>query len=385
MDMKKYCLFLLGLMILGCQTQKTGLEKLSKSKNDLLKPVFDNAEKYELQILYTQVNRKPNGEIEFTDFNYRVNDNAYFYPASSVKLPVAALALEKLKELRNSEQIGIIRDSPYYIEGDSVKHSISTDIEAVFAVSDNEAFNRLFEFLGQDYINNKLEQKGLIPVSISHRLSVGNALKTETIPMIFEILENNDTSTFRLPVTNNLSAIPLNMNGIQKGIGFIHNDTLVDGAFDFSLKNYFPLRSQNQLMKQLMFPENFPENKRFEMDEEDRKFLLNAMKQLPREAGYDPEEYPDSYVKFFLYGDTKNAIPDEIKIYNKIGEAYGTLTETAYITNASKELEFFLSATILVNKNGVYNDDNYEYESIGIPFFAALGREIYELELNRKK
>jgi beta-lactamase class A len=385
MDMKKYCLFLFSLIILGCQTQKIGLEKLSKSKNDLLKPIFDNAEKYELQILYTQVNRKPNGEIEFIDFDYRVNDSAYFYPASSVKLPVAALALEKLRELRNSEQIGISRNSPYYIEGDSVKHSISMDIEAVFAISDNEAFNRLFEFLGQDHINNKLEQKGFNPVRISHRLSVGNALKTETIPLIFEILENSDTSNFRLPVINNLSAIPLNMKGIQKGNGFIQNDTLVDGAFDFSLKNYFPLRSQHQLMKQLMFPENFPENKRFNLDGADREFLLNAMNQLPREAGYDPEEYYDSYVKFFLYGDTKNAIPDEIKIYNKIGQAYGTLTETAYITNASKEVEFFLSATVLVNKNGVYNDNNYEYDGVGIPFFAALGREIYELELNRKK
>ncbi len=385
MNMKKYCLFLFSLMVLGCQTQKIGLEKLSKSKNDLLKPVFDNFEKFELQILYTQVNRKPNGKIEFMDFEYRVNDNAYFYPASAVKLPVAAMALEKLKELRNSEQIGIVRNTLYYFEGDSVKHSISQDIEAVFAVSDNEAYNRLFEFLGQDYINNKLEQKGLGPVNISHRLSVGNAFKTETIPMIFEILENSDSTNFRFPGTKNLSSIPLNMKGIQKGIGFVQNDTLIDGAFDFSLKNHFPLRSQHRLMKQLMFPMNFPENKRFDMDEEDRGFLLNAMKQLPREAGYDPEEYPDSYVKFFLYGDTKNAIPDEIKIYNKIGQAYGTLTETAYITNASKGVEFFLSATILVNKNGIFNDNDYEYESIGIPFFAALGREIYELELNREK
>jgi hypothetical protein len=385
MDMKKSCLFLFSLIIFGCQTQKIGLEKLSKSKNDLLKPVFDNAENYELQILFTQVNRKPDGEIEFMDLEYRVNDNAYFYPASSVKLPIAALALEKLKELRNLEYIGIIRDSPYYFEGGSVKHSISQDIEAVFAVSDNEAFNRLFEFLGQDHINNKLKQKGLSPVRISHRLSVGDALKTETIPMIFETLENSDSINFRVPGTKNLSSIPLNMKGIQKGIGFIQNDTLVEGAFDFSLKNYFPLRLQHQLMKQLMFPKNFPENKRFDMDKEDREFLLNAMKQLPRETGYDPEEYPDSYVKFFLYGDKKNAIPDEIKIYNKIGEAYGTLTETAYITNASKGVEFFLSATILVNKNGIFNDNNYEYESIGIPFFAALGREIYELELIRKK
>lgn len=383
--MKKYCLFLFSLMILGCQTQKIGLEKLSKSKNDLLKPVFDNAEKYELQILYTQVNRKPNGEIEFIDFEYRVNDKAYFYPASTVKLPVALLALEKLKDLRKSKQTEITRNTPYYFKGDSVKYSIAQEIEAVFAISNNEAFNRLFEFLGQNHINNKLGQKGLNPVSISHRLSVGNALNTETIPMIFEIIENRDSSTLNLPGTKNLSAIPLKIKGIQKGGGFIQNDTLINGAFDFSLKNYFPLRVQHQLLKQLIFPENFSKNKRFEMDKEDREFLLNAMKQLPREAGFDPEEYPDSYVKFFLFGDTKNAIPDEIKIYNKIGQAYGTLTETAYITNISKEVEFFLSATVLVNKNGIFNDNNYEYESIGIPFFAALGREIYELELNRKK
>jgi hypothetical protein len=385
MDMKKHFLFLFSLVFLSCQTQKIGLEKVSKSKNDLLKPVFDNAEKYELQILYTQINRKPNGRIEFKDFEYRVDNKAYFYPASSVKLPIAALALEKIKELRSSGKIGIIRNTPYYFEGDSVKHSISHDIEAVFAVSDNEAFNRLFEFLGQDYINNKLEQKGINPVSISHRLSVGDALKTETIPMIFEISENSDSTDFRWPGTQNLSSIPLNMQGVHKGIGYIQNDTLIDEAFDFSLKNYFPLRLQHQLMKQLIFPNNFPENKRFDIDNEDRKFLLNAMKQLPREAGYDHKEYPDSYVKFFLYGDTKNAIPNEMKIYNKIGEAYGTLTETAYITNASKDVEFFLSATVLVNKNEIFNDNIYEYDSIGIPFFATLGREIYELELKRKK
>ena len=385
MDMKKHFLFLFSLVFLSCQTQKIGLEKVSKSKNDLLKPVFDNAEKYELQILYTQINRKPNGRIKFKDFEYRVDNKAYFYPASSVKLPIAALALEKIKELRSSGKIGIIRNTPYYFEGDSVKHSISHDIEAVFAVSDNEAFNRLFEFLGQDYINNKLEQKGINPVSISHRLSVGDALKTETIPMIFEISENSDSTDFRWPGTQNLSSIPLNMQGVHKGIGYIQNDTLIDEAFDFSLKNYFPLRLQHQLMKQLIFPNNFPENKRFDMDNEDRKFLLNAMKQLPREAGYDHKEYPDSYVKFFLYGDTKNAIPNEMKIYNKIGEAYGTLTETAYITNASKDVEFFLSATVLVNKNEIFNDNIYEYDSIGIPFFATLGREIYELELKRKK
>jgi len=66
-------------------------------------------------------------------------------------------------------------------------------------------------------------------------------------------------------------------------------------------------------------------------------------------------------------------------------QAYGTLTETVYITNVSRGVELFLSETVLVNKNRIFNDDSYEYEDIGIPFSTALGWEIYELELNLKK
>ncbi len=40
-----------------------------------------------------------------------------------------------------------------------------------------------------------------------------------------------------------------------------------------------------------------------------------------------------SYGKFIIFGDSKKQIPDNIKIYNKVGYAYGTLTETAYITD----------------------------------------------------
>ena len=43
-----------------------------------------------------------------------------------------------------------------------------------------------------------------------------------------------------------------------------------------------------------------------------------------------------------------------------------------------------LTATILVNKDGIFNDDNYEYDEIGIPFLAELGRQLYNYELSRK-
>ena len=105
---------------------------------------------------------------------------------------------------------------------------------------------------------------------------------------------------------------------------------------------------------------------------------------LPKESecpSYDTKEYYDGYVKFFMYGDTKETIPDNIKIYSKSGLAYGYLTDNAYIVDEKNNIEFFLSATIHVNENGIYNDDNYEYDEIGLPFLAELGRIIYQHEL----
>ena len=73
------------------------------------------------------------------------------------------------------------------------------------------------------------------------------------------------------------------------------------------------------------------------------------------------------------------------QIYNKVGYAFGTLTETAFIEDSKNNIRFFLSATILVNKNEIFNDDIYEYDTVGIPFLAELGRAFYELEMNRKQ
>ena len=108
------------------------------------------------------------------------------------------------------------------------------------------------------------------------------------------------------------------------------------------------------------------------------------MKILPRQAGYDPESYPDGYCKFFLFGDTEEQIPEHLEIYNKVGFAYGTLTDCAYIKDLASGVEFLLTATILVNGDGIYNNDHYDYEETGIPFLAALGRDLYQYELQRK-
>ena len=38
-----------------------------------------------------------------------------------------------------------------------------------------------------------------------------------------------------------------------------------------------------------------------------------------------------------------------------------------------------------MNENQIYNDDVYEYDEIGFPFLADLGRIIYQYEINRKR
>ena len=66
-----------------------------------------------------------------------------------------------------------------------------------------------------------------------------------------------------------------------------------------------------------------------------------------------------------------------IRVYNKIGQAYGTSVDNALIKNYQDNIEFILTATIYTIKNKVVNDNVYEYEEIGIPFLARLSRSIY--------
>src|SRR6266404_1896200 len=62
--------------------------------------IIKKKEEFKIQIIYTQIDREKKGKIEFTDHSYSLDPENYFYPASTVKLPVAILALQKLNELK---------------------------------------------------------------------------------------------------------------------------------------------------------------------------------------------------------------------------------------------------------------------------------------------
>ena len=389
-----------SIMAISCNSKSDNpLNKILSQEDTLISKVIDKADKYEVQIIYTQIDRDSANTAHFTDFEYRLDSSVYFYPASTVKMPVAFLALEKLNELKKQ---GFQIDRYTALEIDSVRayqSSVKKDtsskngypsivhyIKKIFLVSDNDAYNRLFEFLGRDYINSKFEEKGIVPGRITHRLSSFNVDNKYSNPISFF----DDSIQYQQEeIISETEYLPLKLSKTLKGKGYFDkNNELVNQAKDFSKKNYLPLKSLHQIIQRVIFPENFSENERFNLSEDDYGFLYKYMGMLPAESDYpkyDTKEYYDSYVKRFMFGDKKAPIGTHIRILNKPGLAYGYLIDCAYIVDFENKIEFFLSAIIHVNENGIYNDDKYEYDQIGMPFMAELGRKIYEHELNRER
>jgi len=172
------------------------------------------------------------------------------------------------------------------------------------------------------------------------------------------------------------------------GKAYMAGDSLIQGPMDFTYKNKFALSDLHGVIQRVVFPRSFTELEQFNLSEEDRKFVLKYMSMLPKESDfprYDSLEYYDGYSKFFKFGANENPIPDNFRVFNKTGWSYGYLIDGSYFVDFENKVEFFVSAVVYVNENETLNDNTYEFEDIGKPFFAELGEYLYQLELKRKK
>lgn len=335
---------------------------LKNSESELINYVYKNKEKFEVQIILTELKKRKNGfTIHKKKFN--VDKKNYFYPASSIKLPIALLTIEKINENPN-----LNINSEFSIEGDSIITTFKKEITDLFIISSNESYNRLFEFLGQDYINKKLKQKGFKDFSIYHRLSTKESdnLKTKEI----NFYRNGEINQIQKSI-NNKPLTKLNLKNLNKGIGFILDNELQNKSMDFSRKNYFSIEELNNILICLFFPE-VSKNKKFNLSKSQNLLIQKLMSSTPFDMGFDKNIYPNNYNKFFIYGDKDGMINDNI--YNKVGNAYGYSIDNAYIYNKNSDRHFVLTACIYTNANNILNDNYYEYDEIGIPFLAEIGR-----------
>lgn len=431
--MKVIRLFVIAFMLLG--TVRVGAQKtdpflkhlLETHASPQLRTILMHPDSFRYQLIYTQIDRDSRNRPHFHSYYLRVDPLEYFNPASTVKMPLSFLALEKMNSL---SRYGIDKYSPMLTDSAfSGQHPVYTDsssanglpslaqyIKKIFLVSDNDAYNRLYEFLGQQYLNERLWQMGYPRIRITRRF----------VPMTEE--ENRHTNPVRfLRKGTVLSADGQGQGGrlqdVQGGrspdgsvpdsdvayaqpaveskahfdfsrevlIGNAHldrNDSLVHTPMDFTRHNNIPLEDEQSLLQSVLFPESVPPAKRFHLTADDYSFLYRYMSQYPSEEEhprYDTTEYFDSYTKFFFFKAGRTPIPSYIRSFNKPGWSYGFLTDVAYIVDFKHKVEFMLSGVIYVNRDGVLNDDKYEYEETGYPFFRETGNIIYQYELSRPR
>lgn len=376
----------------------TLIESLFRSKPGTFDQILKNRNAWNVQVIYSQVDQEENGGVKLSHHSFNLDEKAYFYPASTVKLPIVMLALQKLNELkdrgidRNTTMISeaaFSGQAPAYNDPTTVdgKPTIAQFIKKILLVSDNDAFNRLYEFLGQDYINTELQKRGYKSAVIRHRLNVflTEEENRNTNPVYF--LDSSGRVIYSQPARRSGFRFPARKDSLGKG--FIRAGKLVNGRMDFSTKNRVSLQDLHQILISLIYPEAVKPSQRFDLTENDRSFIMKYMSQLPAEStsppySDDPANYWPAYAKFILLGAAKGDWPPGLRIFNKVGDAYGHMLDIAFVVDYKAKKAFFLSALIYCNSDGILNDDQYDYKTIGLPFMKNLGEMIHKYELNRK-
>jgi hypothetical protein len=399
--MRFFCFLICLLAVTAAGAQpKTDhwLEQLlRKNASPLLLHILDNPDTFRYQLIYTQIDRGKNNQPHFKHCYLHLDKELYFNPASTVKLPVALAALEKLQELNApgvDKYTSMLTDSSYSGQHKVYTDSLSADglpsvaqyVKEIFLVSDNNAYNRLYEFVGQQSLNEKLWQKGYTGSRITRRfmpMTEDENRHTNAINFV-----QNGKILYKQAPAYNQQPFDFSKHYFIGNAYYNRQDSLVQQPMDFTTHNVLLLQDLQQLLQSVLFPLSVPARQRFALTGEDRRFLLQYMSELPYESQYphyDTATYYESYTKFFMFKAGRQHIPAYMRVFNKPGWSYGFLTDAAYIVDFKNNIELMISASIYTNSDGILNDDRYDYDTIGYPFFAEIGKLLYNYELTRKR
>ena len=386
---------ILSINSMAQTTDTTLIEKLMRQHPVQFNGILNHPKHNQVQILYTQVIHNTNLPPLFRTYSYHLDPQQYFYPASTVKLAAVIFALEKINQLKIqglSRESTMITDSAYAgqtkVERDSTAKnglpSIAHYIKKILLTSDNDAFNRLYEFIGRAEINQKLQKYGFNDSRILNRLAIGDSGEPakHTNPIRFY---HGTQLVYTQEAQYDPKEYPLTLKGTIMGVGYIDStEKLVNKPFELSNKNAFGLKNQQSMMKRLMYPNAFPAVERFNLTPSDYELIYTYMHMLPGQSdypAYNPKEFWPTYAKMLYYGREKEVkLNPDLKIFNKYGDSYGYIIDNAYFKDEKNKIEFFLSAVVQSNEDGIYNDGKYEYDTVCFPFMKNLGRMIYAYE-----
>ncbi len=318
----------------------------------------------------------------------------YFYPASSVKTCAVLAAMEQITRGRKAsgQDLGLETSMVFQplFEGESVEDrdpshlnggaiTVGHDLRKVFLVSDNAAYNRLYELSGPRLIDGMLDAAGFPGARIVHRLSEFRSRADQLRLPAIDFRSGSDL-LWSLPERHDdIDVDNAELSGISFGTGHTQGNEVVDGPMSFLHKNWMPLRELIDMNIAILAPEVALEGRAgFGLEESHRQAIAQAMAQCPGESSdpvYDPERYPFDYSKFLAPGVLRVRGKDEVTVRDKVGRAYGFSVTNSEVIDHVTGRRFFLAATIYINPNGVVGDGVYGYERAD-RFFADLGEVV---------
>lgn len=356
------------------------LEPLLRTDSEIA-ALIDEGSRRRLQVLAAYPTKTKDGRVTLRRSGLRL-DAEYFYPASSVKLFAAYAAIEKLDEMSEDAPVPLTTAVPIrYDVGEGRARSVVTvplkkDLDAALIISDNDSYDRLFEFVGKEELSDRLTNLGLKRTVLVQHLGKAAKSRATFEPLIELLVPPHPPISVSHRLGIEMPTAPL--AAVKLGKAYVDDrGRKVEGPMDFSKKNATTLGDLQDMLVAIARPELYdrlPPGKL--RSPKARQEVLETLGRLPSEyegTWRGHANAKDAFLKPLNVG-LGAAFPEEkVKVYGKSGRAYGFSVENVYIKSQRTGRGFFLACALYANDNDTLNDDGYEYISVGTPFLARMG------------
>ena len=337
-------------------------------------------EKYRFQVLYGVIT--PGAAPRLERHGYRA-DVEYYFPASSMKVPITLAAFDRLGALRKAGRAALTRDTPIRIYplaagAEPYVTSVARETWRALIVSDNFAANRLLGVVGHREVHETLWGLGLKSVRVRSGFATGAPIDPADQSPRVEFGAPPGGKGDELPARRSNLALPAN-DAVKLDLGKanIVDGRRVEGPLSFADKNAVRLRELKDPLVRIMRPELLPGGSPVDAaSADDLAYLRHTLGTLPSEsglAGYDRNVVADYQLSPFLRGIERVRARGKFQIFSKVGQAFGFLIANAYVVDKDTGRSFFLTAAVYANPDETINDDNYAYDSISFPALADVG------------
>lgn len=319
-----------------------------------------------IAILYSSVDRAANGMPVINTFRWH-SDSLRFFCSEPVHLPMAILALNKMSGYRTA---GIDKSTTMITEAENEdqspayndprwpggRPSLERYITNMLLLHEESSFNRVYEFLGQAWIQQEFFKRGY-RIRYSGRLEEeSDEASRRTNPIVF--YDERLKPVYRQETAYNPSDYP-----VFKG------ETA--GAY----KNLLELESLHHLFTGLIYPERVNASERFELTREDRLFLLTNISRLREETLYPYHDTASVDDNAFF-----NAIMpgrEGVRVFNTGGFTGKEILESAFIIDTARGVEFIITAAIRV--------ENEQTLDLAFDFLSMLGESVLRYDAARPR